>query len=439
MRPTLDASPLAHSLPLVAPACIDPAAAPLGSGIAASAAVHKAALPHVLFVDQSGQLGGAEFALLQLAEHYPSHMEVVLLADGPFRLRLEALGARVQIINDASVSGIARQASALNCLRVLPGIVRQVRAIAARAQAFDMLFVNTQKALVLGALGKALHRKPVVWYQHDILTREHFGRVQLAVVKWAVRLAVDQVIVNSRASAKSLAALTGRAADTAPVVYNGIDASAFNCVDGTDMGMLRQRLGLPEHAWLAGLFGRLAPWKGQHIALEALTRLPDAHLVLVGAPLFGEDAYAQRLRDEASALGIAERVHFAGFQDDIPAWMKAMNVILHTSTEPEPFGRVIVEGMAAGRPVIAAAAGGVTEIVRHGRNGWLVKPGDAAVLADAIGVLRNDPALAQRLAQQALLDAQAEFSVDQYVQRMMDALSKAVKRRDGEANAQTSP
>nr|WP_232231942.1 glycosyltransferase family 4 protein [Burkholderia sp. WSM2230] len=425
-------------MPLVPSVCIDPPAAPLGANIGASAATHAAALPRVLFVDQSGQLGGAEFALLQLAERYPSHMEVVLLADGPFRLRLEALGARVQVVNDASVSGIARQASAMNCLRVLPGIVRQVRAIAARARAFDVLFVNTQKALVLGALGKLLHRKPVVWYQHDILTREHFGRVQLNVIKWAVRLAVDQVIVNSRASARSLAALTGLAADAVPVVYNGIDASAFNSVDGTDMGALRQSLGLPEHAWLAGLFGRLAPWKGQHVALDALTRLPDAHLVLVGAPLFGEDAYAQRLRDQASALGIAERVHFAGFQDEIPAWMKAMNVILHTSTEPEPFGRVIVEGMAAGRPVIAAAAGGVTEIVRHARNGWLVEPGDAAALADAIGVLRNDPALAQRLAQQALHDAQADFSVDQYLQRMMDALSTTMQPRDGEPDTRTS-
>ncbi|MFM0214677.1 MULTISPECIES: glycosyltransferase [Paraburkholderia] len=441
MRPTLDASPIATPLPLVSPVFIDPVAAPaapVGSGMSAPTVRQTSALPRVLFVDQSGQLGGAEFALLQLAEHCRSHSEVVLLADGPFRMRLEALGARVQVMNDAKVSGIARQASALNCLRVLPGIVRQVRALAARARAFDVLFVNTQKALVLGALGKVLYRKPVVWYQHDILTREHFGRVQLSVIKWAVRLAVDHVIVNSQASARSLAALTGLAADSVPVVYNGIDASAFDRVDGTDIGSLRQRLGLPENAWLAGLFGRLAPWKGQHVALDALARLPDAHLVLVGAPLFGEDAYAQRLRDQAAALGIAERVHFAGFQDDVPTWMKAMNVILHTSTEPEPFGRVIVEGMAAGRPVIAAAAGGVTEIVRHGRNGWLVKPGDAAALAEAIVALRADPALAQRLAQQALTDAQAEFSVERYLQRMMDALTAAMQRPGDRTNTQAS-
>ncbi|WNC88384.1 glycosyltransferase family 4 protein [Paraburkholderia sp. FT54] len=425
MRPTIDASPLTHSLPLVQPALIDPPAAPAASTSAANTATPAA--PRVLFVDQSGQLGGAEFALLQLAGHCAAHSEVILLSDGPFRARLEALGARVQVMNDARVSGVERQASVMNCLRVVPAMLRQVRAIATHARRFDVLFLNTQKALVLGALGKPLHRKPVIWYQHDILTREHFGRVQLSIVKWLVRFAVDQVVVNSQASARSLAALTGIAADSVPVVYNGIDAAAFSRVDGSDAAALRRRLGLPEAAWLAGLFGRLAPWKGQHIALDALARLPHAHLVLVGAPLFGEDAYAQRLCEQAAALGVTDRVHFAGFQDDVPAWMKAMDVILHTSTEPEPFGRVIVEGMAAGRPVIASAAGGVTEIVRHARNGWLVKPGDAVALADAIGTLRADPVLAQRLAQQALADAQTEFSVELYLQRMTQAVRQAAR------------
>ncbi|WP_258167917.1 glycosyltransferase family 4 protein [Paraburkholderia sp. BL21I4N1] len=390
----------------------------------------------MLFVDQSGQLGGAEFALLQLAGHCAASSEVVLLSDGPFRTRLEALGARVQVINDARVSGIARQASGWNCLRVLPGMIRQIRAIAARAREFDVLFLNTQKALVLGVLGKPLHRKPVIWYQHDILTRNHFGRVQLSVVKWLVRFAVDQVVVNSQASARSLAALTGIAADSVPVIYNGIDAAAFSHVEGAegaegaggaDIGALRRRLGLPADAWLAGLFGRLAPWKGQHVALDAIARLPEAHLVLVGAPLFGEDAYAQRLREQATALGIADRVHFVGFQDDVPAWMSAMEVILHTSTEPEPFGRVIVEGMAAARPVIAAAAGGVTEIVQHGQNGWLVEPGDVGALADAIGTLRADPVLAQRLARQARDDARSAFSVEQYLEKMTQAIRQAAR------------
>ncbi|MEQ5838195.1 glycosyltransferase family 4 protein [Paraburkholderia acidicola] len=392
--------------------------------------VHESAdAPSVLFVDQSGQLGGAEFSMLPLAEVCAARAKVVLLSDGPFRTRLEALGVTVDVIGNARVSGIGRQSLRLGWFRALPGIVRQVHAVAAEAKRFDVLFLNTQKALVIGALGKPLHRRPVIWHLHDIMSPEHFGFVQRLVVKWLVRLAVDRVVANSHASAQSLALLTGRVADLPPVVHNGIDTDAFNVagrLNAADVVALRQRLGLPEHAWLAGLFSRLAPWKGQHVAIAALARVPDAHLVLVGAALFGEDDYVRHLHELAAQFGVSERVHFMGFRDDMAAWMKAMDVVLHTSTDAEPFGRVIVEGMAAGRPVIATAAGGVIEIVRHLRNGWLVEPGNVEALAGAMRTLRASPHLAQRLADKAQADAQRDFSLGTYVRKMIAAIADTV-------------
>ncbi|PCE24959.1 lipopolysaccharide biosynthesis protein [Paraburkholderia acidicola] len=384
----------------------------------------------VLFVDQSGQLGGAEFALLSLAGRYASRGKVVLLSEGPFRARLEALGVHVQVIGNERVSSIHRQSIRFGWLRALPGIVSQVRAIAAEAKRFDVLFLNTQKALVLGALGKPLHRRPVIWYLHDIMSSQHFGFAQRVIVRWIVCHVVDRVVANSRASAQALAALTGGAADRLTVVHNGIDTSifdSFGSLDASDIAVLRRRLGLPEHTWLAGLFGRIAPWKGQHVAIAALAHLPDVHLVLVGDALYGEHAYAQELRDLAKRIGVTERVHFVGFRDEIPAWMKAMDVILHTSTEPEPFGRVIVEGMAAAKPVIATAAGGVTEIIQHQRNGWLVQPGDEKELADAVSTLRASPDLAQRLAEQGHADAQCDFSLDGFLRKMAQEIANTAR------------
>ena len=408
-------------------------------------AQHDAAAPTVLFVDQSGQLGGAEFALLPLAEHHAASGEVVLLSEGPFRAKLEALGVTVRMRVDARVSGISRQSLRFGWLRALPALARQTIGLARDARRHDVVFAHTQKALVLAALGKPLHRRPLIWYQHDILSGEHFGRMQLTIVKWLVRLAVDQVIANSRASAHSLVALTGCKPESIRVVHNGIDSAAFlppraaeadaaaapSEADGTDVRALRERLGLPANAWIAGLFGRLAPWKGQHVALDALARLPDTHLVLVGTPLFGEQDYERQLREQAEALGIAGRVHFVGFQHDIPSWMRAMDVILHTSTSAEPFGRVVVEGMAAGRAVIAAAAGGVPEIVSHRRNGWLVTPGDVAGLVQAIETLRDDPALRQRLALAAREDARTRFSVQRYLDSMNRAIGEAARSARG--------
>jgi glycosyltransferase involved in cell wall biosynthesis len=381
--------------------------------------------PSVLFVDQSGQLGGAEFSLMPLAATWGARREVLLLSDGPFRSRLESLGVPVSLACEPRVSDIRKDTLRLNWLRALPGIVRQVRAIALHAAPFDILFLNTQKALVLGALGKPWHRKKIVWHLHDIMTSEHFGPLQRLVVRWLTRYAVDHVIANSHASAASLVALTHCAPETVPVVHNGVDLDEFSNVDTEDMATLRRRFGLPEDVYLAGLFGRLAPWKGQHIALEALARLPHLHLVLVGSALFGEQAYVKTLHEQAARLGVQDRLIFAGFRDDMPAWMKAVDVILHTSTEPEPFGRVIIEGMAAGRPVIAAAAGGVTEIVRHRTNGWLVPPRDVTALAEAIEILRAAPELANRLASQGLEDVAQRFSVGAYLDQMRALLARA--------------
>jgi glycosyltransferase involved in cell wall biosynthesis len=384
------------------------------------------ATPSVLFIDQSGQLGGAEVCLLPLAATWAARREVLLLSDGPFRAKLESFDVPVRLVCDERISSIKKRATRLSWLMALPAIVRQVRTIARHAESFDLLFLNTQKALVLGALGKPLHRKRIIWHLHDIMSGEHFGPLQRWIVKWLTRYAVDHVVANSHASAASLVALTGCKPESVPVVHNGVDLDAFSQIDGSDTGALRRHLGLPEHVYLAGLFGRLAPWKGQHIALEALARLPDLHLVLVGSALFGEQAYVESLRQQAVRLGVEERLIFAGFRDDIPAWMKAVDVILHTSTEPEPFGRVIIEGMAAGRPVIAASAGGVTEIVRHRKNGWLVAPGKVEALAEAIETLQAAPELAQRIADQALIDVGQYFSVEAYLEQMKRTIGKVV-------------
>jgi glycosyltransferase involved in cell wall biosynthesis len=393
--------------------------------VTAERAHRKTGASSILFVDQSGQLGGAEFSLLPLAATWEGPCEVLLLSDGPFRERLEARGVPVSLACDANVSRIRKNTLHLSWLSALPGIVRQVRAIARRAAPFDVLFLNTQKALVLGALGKPLHRKKIVWHLHDIMSSDHFGPAQRLVVRWLARYAVDHVIANSQASAASLVELAGYAPDAVPVVHNGVDIDEFRQVDAPDMGTLRRRFGLPEHVYLAGLFGRLAPWKGQHVAIEALARIPDMHLVLVGSALFGEQRYVETLHSLAARLGVEDRLIFAGFRDDMPAWMKAVDIILHTSTEPEPFGRVIVEGMAAGRPVIAAAAGGVTEILRHRVNGWLIPPCDPAALVDAIETLRAAPELAGRVARVALDDAANRFSVGSYLEQMKRSIAGA--------------
>ena len=149
-----------------------------------------------------------------------------------------------------------------------------------------------------------------------------------------------------------------------------------------------RRLLVPEGGPLVGIVGRLDRWKGQDVFLRAASlvarRRPDARFAVVGGALIGyEGSYPDDLERLAAELGLADRVHFAGHQDDPYPWLDALDVAVLAS-EAEPFGLVVVEAMVLGTPVVATAPGGPEEIVEHGRSGLLVPSGAHEELATAI-------------------------------------------------------
>jgi glycosyltransferase involved in cell wall biosynthesis len=363
--------------------------------------------PRVLFLDHTGGIGGAELILLDVVKWHGAAGSVVLFADGPFRERLEEVGAEVGVLPaPGAVNRVSREGKMVRNLRSGPGVLRLARRVARLSEGYDLLYANSQKAFVVGALAGRIVGKPIIWHQHDLLTPDHFSR---GLRRLAVALAnhlVERVIVNSRATAEAFVASGGRA-EKVRLVYNGIDPAPFGSIVQTEVDALRRELGL-DGVPVVGVFSRLAPWKGQHVLLEALTRLPGVHALLVGDAVFGEHAYAEALRDQSKTLGIEDRVHFAGFRRDIPQLMRLSGVVAHTSVDPEPFGRVIVEGMLAGRPVVATRAGGAVEIVEDGTSGVLVPPRDATALASALSDLLADPARADAIAE-AGREAALEF------------------------------
>ncbi|MFX1675625.1 glycosyltransferase family 4 protein [Paraburkholderia sp. A2WS-5] len=384
--------------------------------------------PRVLAIDQSGVLGGAELSLLEVVKGLRARIEVLLFNDGPFREALDAAGARVDVLDSGALRNVRRDGGAVPKFGVLAGIAALVRETRRRARGVDVLYANTQRAMVIGVLAGKLARKPVVWHLRDIVSDEHFGRVQRAVIKGCAKLGLAHVIANSHASAQVFSELTHFDSRRIDVVHNGVDESPFRALARVPQAQLRAQIGLPEDAFLVGAFSRLARWKGQHVLLEALLLEPRAHAVLVGAPLFGEDAYAQELREFVAARGLTGRVHFLGFRHDIAACMRAMDVIAHTSITPEPFGRVVVEGMLAQRPVVASRDGGVKEIVEHGKSGLLCTPGDAQELARTLSALRDDETLRERLAQNGLAVARERFGKEQYVEAVGRVLDGVVTR-----------
>ncbi len=371
--------------------------------------------PSILFVDHSAALGGAELYLLDVAKHFRDRAAVVTFENGPFVDRLQAACIKSQVIAaPASILEVRRDSSFLRLVAAVPALCRFAFQLVSTARDYDILFANSQKSFLVTAIAGVLSRRPVIWNLHDLLTDDHFSAGKRHLVARVANACASRVIVNSEATRKAFASSGGRRSLTR-IVYNGIDAADFD-VSPHDVQTVRNNFQLQSEP-VVGVFSRLASWKGQHVLLDAVAALPEIHVLIVGDALFGGDVkYARTLRQTAEKRGMAHRVHFAGFQQNIAPYLHACDIVIHTSTAPEPFGRVIVEGMLAGKPVIATKAGGAREIITSEQNGLLVAPGDSAALRQAIVSLLSKPDMARALAQRGRQEAASRYSLEKMVE-----------------------
>jgi glycosyltransferase involved in cell wall biosynthesis len=286
----------------------------------------------------------------------------------------------------------------------------------------DVLYANSQKAMIVAALAGWTSNTPVIWHLRDLLTDDHFSSFHRWVAITAANLGVACVIANSEAT-RSAFIDAGGARHRCHVVHNAISAKAFTPMPNIERHQLRRDLGIGDVP-LVGVFSRLADWKGQHVLVDALTELPNVHVLFVGEALFESDVgYASTLRNRVCSLGLDDRVHFTGFRHDVPRLMQAVDVVAHTSVAPEPFGRVVVEGMLSERPVVATRAGGVPEIIEHEYSGLLIPPNDAPALAVALRRLFSNPTFAQDMARNGRNEAIRRFSSDRLFSQVASHLS----------------
>jgi glycosyltransferase involved in cell wall biosynthesis len=376
----------------------------------------------ILFLDQTGKLGGAELSLLALAEAFRDRCLVAVFADGPFPAALAASQIPVQVLTGRGLKG-NKAAGLISAIGSLGALVPLVMQTVKLARQYDVIYTNTQKALVVGAIAALITRRPLVYHLRDILSLEHFSAVNLWV---ATRLANRSaaVIANSQATREAFVAAGGRAA-LVRVIYNGFDVADYRA-QPRQIAELRQAWGWQDK-FIVGHFSRLSAWKGQHVLLEALQGCPEQFVaVFVGDALFGEADYVAQIQQQVTDLGLTDRVKFLGFRSDISALMAACDLVAHTSIAPEPFGRVIVEAMLCQTAVVATAAGGAIELVDPGRTGWLTPPGDVAALARVIQRCVADPEVMAQIAMQGYHHARQTFPLAQIQQQTDEVLLELV-------------
>jgi glycosyltransferase involved in cell wall biosynthesis len=384
----------------------------------------------ILFLDQSGDPGGAELALLDIASLYKDSCLIGLFTDGSFRNLLEQKRLQVEILMSQSIkvrkdSGLLRSIAGL--WQLFPLIVR----VALLSLDYELVYANTLKALVVAAIASLLNRRPLVYHLHDILSKEHFSWINRRLAVFLINRFVDVAIANSKATQQAFVAEGGIETKTT-VIYNGFEPKLYlNPQPNSDR--IRKELGL-EGKYVVGHFSRLGPWKGQHVLIEALSHCPEhVTAIFVGGAFFNVEEYVRQLHQQVKELGLSDRIRFLGFRNDIPELMAACDLIAHTSIAPEPFGRVIVEAMLSEKPVVAAGAGGAVELVKHGQTGWLTPPGNALKLSEIINLCRDRPEQTRAIASSARIDAMQRFDLsvtNQQITQLIKSLNMNCKTQD---------
>lgn len=375
----------------------------------------------ILFLDQSGKLGGAELSLLELAKFYRDSCLVCLFADGLFKETLVKNQVPVRILSKRPIQ-IYKDSNFWQSIKNIGQLAPLILEVTQLSSDYDLIYANTQKAMVVGSIVSWLTGKPLIYHLHDILSVEHFSKANRQLAIFLANHFAALIVANSQATKTAFIKAGGRT-ELVEIVYNGFDLAQYQ--HQVSLPQLKQKLKL-KGDYIIGNFSRLSPWKGQHILIEALTYCPEATAILVGDALFGEYEYVKQLHLQVEKLKLGDRVRFLGFRTDIPQLMSICDLIVHTSTAPEPFGRVIVEAMLCGKPIVATAAGGATELIENGCTGWLTPPGDVLKLKETIDLVYQQPKIAEKIAIAGRDDAIRRFNISDIEKQINYLLCKVI-------------
>jgi glycosyltransferase involved in cell wall biosynthesis len=388
----------------------------------------------VVYLNPVGVLGGAERSLLDVMASFrqadpAAELHLIAATDGPLLERARSLGVGVTLLpmpdcvaelGDSTLKGLGRAraffALAGRAVRASWPAWRYAERLRQTVAALrpGVVHSNGIKCHLLTRLAR-LTSCPVLWHVHDFLSSRP---VTAPALRWASARIRGAIAVSQ--------AVGGDVRDVLPrvpvdVIYNAVDTGHFMPApaDGVRLDRLANLPPAAPGTVRVGLIAAFGRWKGQVVFLEAAARVVRSRpanrrrFYVVGGPnsrTSGSQFSEGELRAKATEFGVADRVGFTGFQANVADLYRALDVVVHASTAPEPFGMAVVEAMACGKPVIVSRAGGAAELFTHDHDAVGVPPGDAAALASAVNDLAADASRRVRLAERARQTAVAKFS-----------------------------
>lgn len=377
----------------------------------------------IIFINPVGFIGGAERVLLTLLVALRSaepelQLYLIVGTKGPLIQAVQNLGISVQLLKlpdslnqlgDSRLSGqspwIKKVQLLLQSVTALPALLRYRRQLSLTIRDLrpDLVHSNGIKTHLLMALA-APKSVPVIWHIHD------FYGVRPLITKalrWASNRATKGIAISQAVANDAKMALPQLPIQ---VIYNAVDPQVFSPSPLSTTLEPENLAARGNDSIRIGLVATYARWKGHDVFLEAAAQVvrqsPDLPVCfdIVGSPLYqtkGSQFSRQELEAIAATLQIANQVRFIDFQLDVASVYRTLDIVVHASTQPEPFGLTIVEAMACGKPAIVSQAGGATELFTPHHDAIGVQPGDVGALAAAMQFLLENPEHRDRLARNA--------------------------------------
>jgi glycosyltransferase involved in cell wall biosynthesis len=407
-------------------------------------------LKNVLYVEgcRDGTVGGSHTCLLRTIQNLDSsrfHPIVVFYDDHVIAEALRDAGADVHILENRHPvdwsAGLARRWPRLAALAVL---IRPVQQAFNFSWHFALPVFNCYR-LIRRWGADIVHLNNSINTNHEWMVAARIAGVPVVShergisgrLTWTARAlgrVIDKVVCVSKVIQESLVR-QGLDQTKILVIYDGIDLSHMQIRHPAQV--IRSRHHIPPDAPVIGAVGNIKAWKGQEIIVRAAailkSRWPDMRTLLVGT--VADHVYKARLDSIISESGLTDRVIFTGFQKDPWDYLNVMDIVIHSSVEPEPFGMVNLEAMSMRRPVISTTIGGPAEVFANSVDGFLVDPGDPDALAKRVAELLDDPQTRHAIAEAGYRTVRSRFHISQTLEQIHDIYDSLPQRSRSVAQA----
>jgi glycosyltransferase involved in cell wall biosynthesis len=380
----------------------------------------------ILFFDHAMFMSGAEYSLLDILKGLKDkRLDISLLAvqNGQLFNAADGLGIKTHsIFISDNLLRVGKRDIQYNLFKIvfrLGSIFKTIYRIhrLLRLEKIEIIYTNTIKSHILGGLAGRMAGTGVIWHMRDIPVQKRPRHI----MGLAAFLLPHKIIAIS----KAVAAQFNYQKTT--VIHNAIDVleiqnKAERALPVEIANLIRIGEGRPR----IGIVGQIARWKGQNVFLQAagsiIEKMPSGLFFIVGDDIFDKSGFKHELQNFVDNNNLGKNVIFTGNVENIYPVMKSFDILAHCSVEPEPFGRVLIESMALGVPVIATSGGGVDEIIRHGENGLIVHTNNPEELALAMEKIYNDTILYGKISKNGLKSVNKQF----YLNEMLNKINKII-------------